>query len=494
MLLEIITFILSLIVVFSLYVRNKYNYWKSRGIVSVPGKFPFGSLKPCLLLQQNVSDTLAEMYRKYEGKKYVGFYGPLDAFLLIRDPEMIRIILSKEFTSFHDQAFTSSRSVDPLLAYNPFGCRGYDVWKNARGVLSPALTISKLKLMVNDFVNAAENLNKYIGTKIGEPLEMKAVTSKYLADAVVSAAYGVESDSFFSSSPPFHTKGDLFVDNNEANYAAMSALFMPIVGKLFRWRTLSKSLESKFIDLSNTGSEHRKKNKISRPDVLQHLINLNDKAIQENRKPFSELLMAVYTVAIYGDGVDTTGLMGEGVFYFLAKESEVQEKLRQEILNVVQDLKDLDLDKLNSIEYLDMIISEALRLHSPIGILGRTCTKTVKIDDLMIYEGTKVFIPIYAIHMDEKYYPEPEKFIPERFSKENRNDIHKFTFLPFGEGPRMCMGFRMAQIEMKVALVAILLKYRMRLAKSAPNHLEKDTSSIFLTTAKGNIDVIFTPL
>lgn len=75
-------------------------------------------------------------------------------------------------------------------------------------------------------------------------------------------------------------------------------------------------------------------------------------------------------------------------------------------------------------------------------VLDRKCTKDWKIPNTntTLEKGTGVFIPIFSLHMDSEYFPEPEKFDPDRFSEENKKNIPPFTFLPFGDGPRICIG------------------------------------------------------
>lgn len=81
-------------------------------------------------------------------------------------------------------------------------------------------------------------------------------------------------------------------------------------------------------------------------------------------------------------------------------------------------------------------------MHSPVGMFSRLCVKTYKIpgSSLVLQPGDNLIIPIYAIHNDEKNYPVPSKFDPERFSEENKSKIKPYTYLPFGLGPRYCIG------------------------------------------------------
>jgi cytochrome P450 family 6 len=88
--------------------------------------------------------------------------------------------------------------------------------------------------------------------------------------------------------------------------------------------------------------------------------------------------------------------------------------------------------------------TEALRKYPSVPFLTRECTKkyTVPGTDVTIEKGTLVVIPVTGLHMDDKYYADPEKFDPNRFSEEMKNKRPQFTYLPFGEGPRICIGKR----------------------------------------------------
>lgn len=105
-------------------------------------------------------------------------------------------------------------------------------------------------------------------------------------------------------------------------------------------------------------------------------------------------------------------------------------------------------------------IVEALRKYAIVPVLNRTCIKDYQIPgtNKTIEKGIEVFIPAYALQMDEKYYEEPHKFKPERFF-EDKNQANK-PYLPFGDGPRNCIGMRMGKMQTKVGLVLMLQKFK----------------------------------
>jgi cytochrome P450 len=123
------------------------------------------------------------------------------------------------------------------------------------------------------------------------------------------------------------------------------------------------------------------------------------------------------------------------ILFELAINQDVQRKLRNEITEKLNENEGiLSYDSLNEMKYLDMVVSETLRKYPPINVVTRKCTKEYQIPNskLVVPKGTQVTIPIYSLQRDPQYFPEPDKFDPERFSSENIHKIRPFTYLPFG--------------------------------------------------------------
>ncbi|RLW01624.1 hypothetical protein DV515_00007835 [Chloebia gouldiae] len=118
------------------------------------------------------------------------------------------------------------------------------------------------------------------------------------------------------------------------------------------------------------------------------------------------------------------------------------------------------------------------RIHPALphrGRLKRVCKKPVELSGVTIPEGMVVLIPAFVLHRDPQYWPEPDEFRPERFSKENKEGIDPYTFLPFGAGPRNCIGMRFALLVMKVAVVVLLQNFSFRPCKDTPIPLDLDS-------------------
>lgn len=150
----------------------------------------------------------------------------------------------------------------------------------------------------------------------------------------------------------------------------------------------------------------------------------------------------------FAAGFGTTSLVLSFCAYEIMANPDVQRKLNAEIDATRKNLngKPITYEELQKMKYLDMVISEVLRKWAPLGATERICTKSYQIENedtgetVKIEAGDTIEFPIAGLHYDPEYWSDPEKFDPERFNDENRQKIKSFTYLPFGIGPRNCIG------------------------------------------------------
>lgn len=196
-----------------------------------------------------------------------------------------------------------------------------------------------------------------------------------------------------------------------------------------------------------------------RVDFLQLMINSQNSNIKESHKALSDLEIVAQSVIFIFAGYETTSSALSFALYLLATHPDVQKKLQDEIDAALPNKALPTYDALVQMECLDMVVNETLRLYPIAGRLERVCKTDVEVNGVLIPKGTVVIVPTYALHKDPKYWPEPEEFRPERFSKKNQDNINPYTYLPFGDGPRNCIGMRFALMNMKIALVSILQNF-----------------------------------
>ncbi|KAM6424356.1 cytochrome P450 3A13-like [Liasis olivaceus] len=142
--------------------------------------------------------------------------------------------------------------------------------------------------------------------------------------------------------------------------------------------------------------------------------------------------------------------------YELAIHPDVQQKLKEQIDEFLSNEAPVTYDTLMQMDYLDTVISETLRMHPVVGRLQRVCKKAIEINGITIPKGMVIVIPPNVLHCDPEHWPEPEQFRPERFSKEAKESINPYVYLPFGAGPRNCIGMRFVLLTTKAAVASLL--------------------------------------
>jgi len=157
----------------------------------------------------------------------------------------------------------------------------------------------------------------------------------------------------------------------------------------------------------------------------------------------------------------------------LSTNIHVQERLREEVAKkIAAHGGQLVYEAVNEMTYLDAVVSETLRRYPVLPFLRKTCTKRYsyhcpekpdfKEMTLTIEPGDKLTIPLYGMAMDPQYFEEPEKFDPERFVGEKKTNAYKYVYMPFGEGPRSCLGRRFGVLQIKVATASIVQNFEIR--------------------------------
>ncbi|XP_031636156.1 probable cytochrome P450 4ac1, partial [Contarinia nasturtii] len=132
---------------------------------------------------------------------------------------------------------------------------------------------------------------------------------------------------------------------------------------------------------------------------------------------------------------------------------DVQQKLYEEILTIGDDMN------YNNLTYMDAVIKEALRLYPPVPFIGRVLGEDTIIDNVKLPAKTIIHIVIFMLHCDPKYFPDPEKFDPNRFI--NNEIKHPFAYVPFSAGQRNCIGQKFAMMELRTAVGEIIKNFKL---------------------------------
>ncbi|XP_011865449.1 PREDICTED: uncharacterized protein LOC105560707 [Vollenhovia emeryi] len=462
-LLSIVIGVLSIV-----YLFRNFNFFKRHGVLHIPPLPILGSSAPIVFRRTSFIDFFVKIYNFNPNAKYYGFYATTNPFFLLRDPELIKTVLVKNFEAFTDRRGFAELN-DPLFSKNLFSIRG-EKWRNVRTLLSPSFTSSKMKMMFTLMSECAVDFTKLLSTMSADEsdIDTKDVFSKYTSDVIATCAFGIKIDSMKYPTNKFFVYGKE-ATNFLVGSGVIKFLFLrtfPSLGRILNLKIISDNVTNFFKNLIQTTIATRDEQHIRRPDMLQLMMDIRGK---EGHRELDIDDMTAQAFVFFFGGFDTTSTAMCFAAHEIAANPEVQTRLQQEIDKVLEESKgDVSYEAINQLEYLDAVISETLRFYPPVPFLERQCQKSWELPPALpnekpfvIKKGMTFWIPVYAIHHDEKYYDDPEKFSPERFL-DNKTYHNSSCYIPFGLGPRMCIANRFAMLEVKVLLFHLLARCELK--------------------------------
>ncbi|XP_063415463.1 cytochrome P450 3A6-like isoform X1 [Mytilus trossulus] len=470
----VVIFLCVTIIIIFVHFRSKHTVWSRAGVPGPTSK-PFVGITP-LYRTKGMIQTDLDLVKKY-GRCF-GIYQGLVPTLVISDPETIKEVMVKEFSNCPNR-----RNVLPSrneLKHSLIHLRD-DHWRFIRNTLLPTFSSGKMRALNPIFKRSYEQLVENLKPKAeaGEPIEFKQVFGAYTMDIIASAGFGLDVDSQKNPENKFTKYAKMLFDFKFSRLIILIMAF-PSVDIIFNWFNISpnnnRTIMDFFKSVVKTAIGMRNETDQKPKDLLQMMLNAhNDKDVndyeavhQYEKDPEKWKKRGLTLDEITGNailfllvGYDTTASALTFVTYCLATNPDCQEKLIKEIDSVLG--KDCpNYDNIQKMDYLDRVFSETLRLYAPGGRTGRNVEKEMIVNGYKIPKNAEIMIPIHAIHRDPEFWEEPDKFDPERFTPENKAKRHPYCYLPFGHGPRSCIGMRLAQVEAKYALVYILQHYRFK--------------------------------
>ncbi|KAK5641880.1 hypothetical protein RI129_010427 [Pyrocoelia pectoralis] len=459
-----------------------FQYWTKRGVIQFSvWRLWLENLK--MFLQFNsLSDSFKVLYDAFPGVRYSGMYQITKPVLVIKDPELIKQITVKDFDHFIDHSQFNNEESDPLWEKNLFSLKG-ERWKDMRATLSPSFTSSKMKAMFGIMAECAENFVNHFKNDNLETatFEFKDIFTRFTNDVIASVSFGVNCDSIKDRDNEFYLMGKL-ATNLSGFWRSISIFIMmtsPKLAKFLGLRIFSEKVSAFFRNVVIGNMEAREKSGIVRPDMINLLMEARkgklkhersgeviDSGFAEERQKLQltdDDVTAQALIFFFG-GFESVATLMCFAAYELAVDPFVQERLQKEVDNVLRKGNGtLTYEALMRMEYLDMVVSETLRKWPASVGFDRLCVKPYTIQPEMknekpvnLEKGDIVMMIMYGMHLDEKYFPNPDRFDPERFNKENRKNITPYTYMPFGIGPRSCIGNRFALLETKILIFNIL--------------------------------------
>ncbi|KAH8401701.1 hypothetical protein KR009_007402, partial [Drosophila setifemur] len=470
------------------------KYWQD---LSIPCEEPhvlWGSMQG-VRVKRSFNDIWQSYYKKFRGTgPFAGFYWFRRPAVFVLDTTLAKHILVKEFNKFTDRGFFSNPEDDPLSG-QLFLLDGHK-WKSMRNKLSPTFTSGKMKFMFPTVVKVGHEFTEVFGQMLekGSVVEVRELLARFTTDVIGTCAFGIECSSLKDPEAEFRVMGRRAL--KDERLGAIGIAFVnsfPNLARRLHMKMSSDHITKFFLRIVRETVSFREQNNIRRNDFMDQLIDLKNKPLMtsdtgENVNLTIEEITAQAFV-FFAAGFETSSTTMGFALYELAQHQDIQDRVRKEIQEVNQKYNgELSYENVKELEYLDQVISETLRLYTVLPVLNRQCLEDFVVPEnpkYVIKKGMPILIPAGPMHRDEKLYPNPDTFNPDNFSPERVKERDSIEWLPFGDGPRNCIGMRFGLMQSRIGLALLIKDFKFSVCEQTPIPMKYDKEVFLISSESG---------
>jgi len=364
---------------------------------------------------------------------------------LVNHPDLLEEILLTQSRHFIKNF---ALRINPLVFGKGLLVSEQEFWLKQRRLIQPAFSRNRLAGYSQVMIDATQAM--LASWKPGETRDIYtdmmrltlAITARTLFDAEV------DGDASEVSSALHLLQENFLVRIN-------SLLLLPIwvpTPQNLRLRRIIRKLDEiifRFI-------RQRRQNPVEKPDLLSILLQARD---EDDGTGMTDRQVRDEAMTLFLAGHETTALALSWTWYLLAGHPEVEEKLQAEVDRVLAG-RVPTFEDLPRLKYAEKVIQESMRFYPPVYLIGREAIDECVIGGFRVKRGTTLLMSQWLIQRDPRFFEQPEKFIPERWTEEFARTMPKFAYFPFGGGPRLCIGNTFAMMEMVLVLAAIAQRFR----------------------------------
>nr|XP_053627662.1 cytochrome P450 9e2-like [Cherax quadricarinatus] len=439
-------------------------------------------------------------YHWYEGIGYCGLYGPdLKPSLLVSNPELVKRVMVQDFDYFHDRRIIDLTDKDMYLKEMLIIVSG-NHWKGIRSVVTPTFTSGKMRKMFPLVLEKADALVQHfrnIHHQKDVSVKMKFSFSRYVMDVIAACAFGIECNSIENEEAEFSKMvAEISKINVRSVIRGMAVLLLPKFVREALNINLTTRASCFFRDLVIQTMKLRQESGIKRGDFLDLMLEQRQEQLHQDGKtpkyPVKDETIIAQSMLFLMAGYDTTANTLAFTAFHVAKHPHIQQRLREEVQNIVKEHGSLTYQAIMEAQYLDACISGSQRLKPNAIYISATIYLSYSLPgtDVIIPKGIMVTIPIWSLQNDPQYWTNPTEFNPDRFLPDNKHNLISGTYLPFGLGPRNCVGMRFALMESKLVLAKLVENFELRPDPASPEL----QYSLIAMMPKKDINLILTPI
>lgn len=437
-----------------------------------------------------------------------GYYLGRRMFIVISEPNMIKQVLVENFSNFTNRMASGLESkpvLDSVLFLRD------KRWEEVRSVLTSAFSPEKLNEVTPLISQACDllvaHLKRY--AESGDAFDIQRCYSCYSTDVVASVAFGTPVDCQKAPEDPFVKHCRRFFAFSiptpllvlilsfpsimvplarilpNKNRDELNGFFNKLIRNVIALRDQQAAEERRrdFLQLVLDARHSAPSVGVESFDIVRQVFSSTGCSVNPSQprllsKPLTvdEVVGQAFLFLIAGYEIVTNTL--SFATYLLATNPDCQEKLLTEVDRFNEKYTSPEYCSLQeSLPYLDMVIAETLRMYPPAFRFTREAAQDCEVLGQRIPAGTVVETAVGALHHDPEHWPHPETFDPQRFTAEAQQRRRPFTYLPFGAGPRSCLGVRLGLLEVKLTLLHVLSNFRFEACPETQVPLQLESKS-----------------
>ncbi len=384
--------------------------------------------------------------------------------LFVMDPELVKQMLIDE-PERYVKSDMMKRLLAPALGDGMLNADGAS-WRRQRRIVAPIFRPDRIASYVGTMIAAGEREADRLaalpdGATVQLLHEMMRTTFEVVAETILNGAEQLDIPA---------------VERAIADYlggtgwvVAWSQLGLPQGFPYPGRRRVTRARD--YLRKTTADMVAQRRREGGRPDLVQALIDARD---EETGEGISDVEIVDNLLTFIAAGHETTALALTWSLYLLSLNPDVEAKVLTEIVQVAG-ARGLTPDQVGELTYTKQVVQEALRLYPAAPSLLRTPVAEGEIGGVKVDAKTSIFIPIYAIHRHQALWDQPDRFDPDRFEPQIAKARHRCAYLPFGGGPRVCIGMGFSLLEAVAILATILPRYRFTATGGEPTPVAQIT-------------------
>jgi len=460
-----------------------YRRWRKMAVFEkIPGPPGLPLLGHIMYLKGGLEDAFEnfQMFTKY-GDGLIRMYMGTLPYVLVYRAKTLEALLAHSSVLFKSREY---KFIRPFLGTGLITAEG-EKWKARRRLLTPAFHFK----ILDDFNDIYNKQSKIFASKLdpvasgGETIDIRHFLSLCTLDTIMETSIGWELNAQtneeceyvvrtkqledlmqFRGPRPWLHSNRIF---NLLGYGKVQEEILKVLhgqseAAIRRRKKVyfaERQNEDSKVDENNNGNIIGLKTKKRRP-----FLDLMLEESAQSNVPMSDADLRQEVDTIMFAGHDTTSVSTGFTLHFMATHPEIQQRLYEEIMDVVGPEDNITPAHLKELRYLDACVKESLRKAAPVPFVGREASKDIVIDGYTVPAGTTFLLAFYSLHRDTKYFPDPETYKPERFLEDR--SWHAYAYSPFSAGARNCIGQRWAVTLQKIILCHVLRRFSVHTRQS----------------------------